>query len=285
MEPGDEPFLTQSIQVHFVKIPPGTAMAGHGHQNEAVFYILEGKGHEIHDGERYDWEQGDLVVVHNDSVHAHNNDDPNRRARAIIFKAKATWMFLGLIEQAVQKGPSDPSAVGGREEWSALWTPGVGDRRKVVRPSEDDWQMTRDGRIRVLCSQETTDVRVFSIDLYEQEIAPGSRSAKHWHMADEVVFVLSGRGHSLHWDVEAEIDDRYYARVATSPSRHDFKKGELVYMPPASIHQHFNDSNEPLRFLSAQNRLFKLIGYDNVEYLEVSPEYASSRTAAPVTQG
>ena len=45
-----------------------------GHQNEAVFYILKGKGYEIHDDKRYDWEAGDLVVVHTDSVHRHFND-------------------------------------------------------------------------------------------------------------------------------------------------------------------------------------------------------------------
>src|SRR3954467_1765974 len=54
--PGDEPFLTQNVQVHFVEIPPGKSNHGHGHQNEAAFYILAGKGYEIHDDRRYDWD-------------------------------------------------------------------------------------------------------------------------------------------------------------------------------------------------------------------------------------
>ena len=66
--PGDEPFLTQSLQSHYVRIYPGGANGGHGHQNEALFYILAGRGYEIHDGRRYDWEQGDVVGVHADSV-------------------------------------------------------------------------------------------------------------------------------------------------------------------------------------------------------------------------
>src|SRR5262245_49914021 len=40
--PGDEPFLTQSLQMHFVELKPGGTNHGHGHQNEAQFYILEG---------------------------------------------------------------------------------------------------------------------------------------------------------------------------------------------------------------------------------------------------
>ena len=35
--PGDDPFLTQTIQVHFVELPPKSSNNGHGHQmiNEA----------------------------------------------------------------------------------------------------------------------------------------------------------------------------------------------------------------------------------------------------------
>jgi quercetin dioxygenase-like cupin family protein len=125
----------------------------------------------------------------------------------------------------------------------------------------------------VLCSKDTPDVRVASVDVYEQEVPPGSRSAKHLHMTDEVLYVLSGNGHSLHWEVDAEIDGRYYARVATQASRHEFTEGDTIYVPPNTVHQHFNTSDgEPLRLLSAQNRLIKYLGYDNVVYLEDAPE-------------
>jgi hypothetical protein len=40
--PGDDPLLTQTLQVHFVELFPGGANQGHGHQNEACLYILEG---------------------------------------------------------------------------------------------------------------------------------------------------------------------------------------------------------------------------------------------------
>jgi quercetin dioxygenase-like cupin family protein len=73
IEPGDDPFLTQSLQVYFHDFPPNSSNRGHGHQNEAAFYCLDGKGYEIHDGERYDWEKGDFYVVHADSVHRHFN--------------------------------------------------------------------------------------------------------------------------------------------------------------------------------------------------------------------
>lgn len=267
--PGDDPdFLTQSVQVHFVELSPGGSNHGHGHQNEAIFYILEGTGYEIHDGERYDWEAGDLVVVHDDSVHRHFNASSTERALCIVFKAKSLWMYLGLLQQG-RSAPFEETGYGPRRDWSSLWTEGVAERKKVVKPADTHWVETLDGRVRVITSRDQTDVRAFSVDLYEQEIAPRERSTAHLHMADEVLYVLSGSGYSLHWQVEAEIAERYYARIADRPSRWELKAGATVYVPQNTVHEFVNTSaSDPLRMLSAQNRIFKLIGYDNVVHFE-----------------
>ncbi len=279
--PGDDPFLTQTLQVHFVELAPGGSNKGHGHQNEATFYILEGKGYEIHDGKRYDWEKDDFVLVHTDSVHRHYNAIATERALALVIKAKATWMALGMWQQGRGKAFADESRYGPPEDWSRLWTPGAAERKKVVKKSETRWETTRDGRVRTLSSPERTDVRTFSIDAYQQEIPGDGRSAKHWHMADEVAYVMSGRGRSLQWEVEAEIGERYLARVAKQPTRWDFAPGDVVYAPQNTVHQLVNaDAREPLVLLVAQNRLFKLLGYDNVVYLEDAPGPATSATAA-----
>jgi quercetin dioxygenase-like cupin family protein len=265
--PGDDPFLTQTLQVHFVELLPGGANHGHGHQNEACFYILEGTGYEIHDGVRYDWEQDDFAIVHTDCVHKHFNANKDVRALALVMKAKTNWMAMGLWQQG-RSGPFDATGYGPREDWSKLWTPGATGKRKVVKKADTRWENTRDGRVRIISSPETKDVRTNSVDVYQQEIAPGATSAKHWHMADEAVYVMAGTGHSLHWDVEAEIADKYYARIAEQPSRWEFAAGDLLYVPQNTVHRHVNDGDEPLLFLSAQNRLFKQLGYDNVAYLE-----------------
>lgn len=270
--PGDEQFLTQTLQVHFVSLAPRSANTGHGHQNEAAFYILEGAGYEIHDGQRYDWKKGDLVVVHTDSVHRHYNpyDEP---AVALVLKAKCTWMFLGLLQQG-RSGPIDrPEEFGPRQDWSPLWTPGVEGRTKVITPADTTWELTPQGRVRVMSSPERTDIRLFSVDVFEQEIPADSRSGRYWKMADEVLYILEGEGYSLHWEVQAEIADRYYARVAKEPTWHEFTAGDTVYIPQNTVAQHFAASGAPVRLLSAQNRVFKHLGYDAVHYFEPAPEY------------
>ena len=276
--PGDEPFLTQNLQVHFVEIPPGKSNHGHGHQNEAVFYILQGKGYEVHDDERYNWEAGDLVVVHVDSVHRHFNDG-DETAKALVMKAKSAWMYFGLIQQGRSAQIDNENAFGPREDWRRVWSPGVEQKKKVVKPSDTVWETTRDGKIRVLCSKDTPDVRVVSVDIYEQEIPPGSRSAKHLHMADEIAYAIAGEGESLQWEVEAEIAERYHARVAKEPTRWTFASDDTVYVPQNHVHQYVNTGDEPLRLLVVQNRLIKYLGYDNVAYFEDAPEYRSAVAA------
>jgi hypothetical protein len=92
-------------------------------------------------------------------------------------------------------------------------------------------------------------------------------------MADEILYVLSGEGYSLHWEVGAEIDDKYYARIANEPTRHEIRQGDTLYVPQNTVAQHFSADGQPLRLVSGQNRLFKQLGYDRVAYLENAPEY------------
>jgi mannose-6-phosphate isomerase-like protein (cupin superfamily) len=274
--PGDEDFLTQSIQVHFVELPPESSNHGHGHQNEAAFYILEGRGYEIHDGQRYDWSKDDLVFVHTDSVHRHFNPYLDR-AVALVVKAKCTWMFLGLIQQG-RSGPIEhEERYGPREDWSRIWTPGVPERKKVISPADTVWEDTPLGRVRVMSAPDRTDARIFSVDAFELDIAPGGRSGRYWKMADEVYYVLGGQGYALQWEVAAEIADKYYARVALEPKRYAIKAGETLYVPQNHVCQLFAADGAPLRLFNAQNRVFKHLGYDAVHYFEPATSPTSAR--------
>jgi quercetin dioxygenase-like cupin family protein len=277
--PGDEPFLTQTVQVHFVEIDPGGANGGHGHQNEAAFYILRGRGYEIHDGERHDWSEGDLVVVHNDSRHQHFNASADEPALALVLKAKALWMFLGLTQQgrwgSIPEG-QEPD-FGERLDWTRLWTPGVERLRKVVHSAGEPWQETPDGRVKWLARQGM-DTRIFSLDIWLQEIAAGAGERRRWSMADEVLYVLRGSGHTLEWQVEAEIGDRYVARVARQPRRVDWRQGDLVYVAQNTVRRHF--AAEGAVLLVCRNRLFGLLGYDATAYLEEAAEKFNSSLAS-----
>jgi quercetin dioxygenase-like cupin family protein len=150
-------------------------------------------------------------------------------------------------------------------------------RKKIVKPEDMPWEDSPQGRLKHLVNGQM-DVRVNSVDAYMQLLPPGGRSGKHRHMADEVLYVLEGTGYDLHWDVDVELRTTYEWKVAATPSRWEWAEGDLVYIPPNTVHQHFNaDPAHPARFLSAQNRMFKHMGYDDVEQLEPAPEWDPSQ--------
>jgi quercetin dioxygenase-like cupin family protein len=284
MGPGDDPFLTQTVQCHFVAIDPGGSNGGHGHQNEAAFYILEGRGYEIHDDRRYDWGAGDLVVVHNDSRHQHFNASPSEPALAIVVKPKSTYMFLGLTQQGRGSTLADGAdeEFGPRQDWSQLWSPGVDRLRKVVHGAEQPWEDASEGQRRWLARRDM-DVRLFGIDIWLER--PGTaEGARHWHMADEMYYVVEGSGHTLEWQVEAEIVERYYARVAREPRRYEWTAGDVVYVPQNTVHLHVPAAGGAL-LLGAQNRLFKLLGYDAVVYPDQGQEPTDQADLATTVDG
>ena len=101
--------IMQALESHIVYFGPYGRSAKHGHQNGAVFYILEGEGYEIHDEKRYDWRAGDVVIVHNACVHQHFNAT-DRPAKALVIKSKPPFMFFHLLWQRnVEMPPKEPA--------------------------------------------------------------------------------------------------------------------------------------------------------------------------------
>ena len=108
IEPKDG--VTQTFHLHLEEYGPGGKSGKHGHVNEAAFYILDGTGYEIHDGIRYDWEAGDIAIVHNNCVHQHFNKDPVKPARALVIKTKPMYLFMNLLfQKQVIPRPSEPA--------------------------------------------------------------------------------------------------------------------------------------------------------------------------------
>ncbi len=97
IEPKDG--IGQTLHIHLEEWAPGGVSQRHGHVNEAVFYILDGEGTEVHDGISYDWESGDVAIVHNNCVHQHFNRSPEKPARALVMKTKPMYLFMNMLFQ------------------------------------------------------------------------------------------------------------------------------------------------------------------------------------------
>jgi mannose-6-phosphate isomerase-like protein (cupin superfamily) len=154
-------------------------------------------------------------------------------------------------------------------------------RKKIITPAEMPWELSRQGILKHLL-HERMHTRMETVDAYMQIIPPGSRSGKHRHLAEECLYVLEGRGYDLHQDCDIELAEEYTWRAQQDVQRFEWEAGDVIYIPPNTIHQHCNaDPLRPARLVSACNRIFKYCGLNNLEQFEDAPEYAQGLVLTP----
>lgn len=154
-------------------------------------------------------------------------------------------------------------------------------RRKVVHPDEMPWEMARQGLLKHLINEQM-NTRMETVDAYMQIIPPGSHSGKHRHLAEECLYVLEGRGYDLHQDCDIEITNVYTWKPQDEVKRFEWEAGDVIYIPPNTIHQHFNaDPDRPARLISSTNRIFKYCGLNDLEQIEDAPEYKPGMALTP----
>ena len=154
-------------------------------------------------------------------------------------------------------------------------------RKKIIQPADMPWEMARQGLLKHLINEQM-NTRMETVDAYMQIIPPGSRSGKHRHLAEECLYVLEGKGYDLHQDCDVEITDDYHWTPQDEIKRFEWQAGDVVYVPPNTIHQHFNANSErPARLISSTNRIFKHCGLNDLEQIENAPEYEPDLALTP----
>ena len=122
--------------------------------------------------------------------------------------------------------------------------------------------MSRQGLLKHLLNEQM-NTRMETVDAYMQIIPPGSRSGKHRHLAEECLYVVEGHGYDLHQDCDVEITDTYAWKPQDEVKRFEWEAGDVIYIPPCTIHQHFNaDPKRPVRLISCTNRIYKNVGLE-----------------------
>lgn len=267
---------------------PGAHGGKHRHFGEALFYILEGKGYEIHDEVRYEWEGGDLMAVPSHTVHQHFGSSSGTTRMLAVIPTLNEFMGLGKREQ-IEIEPQNyniPDEVKARLGTDEEYQKMIGQRLAVtyeqvpevkttydyylellakendwrqrvphvVKGKDVPWEETRQGRIKFLLhlnsQEDIVGLRLF--DAFIQEIPPGGYSGRHRHVGEEVHIILEGKGYDIHDGV-----------------RHDWEEDNLVCIPIHTMHQHFNaDPERPARFLGVQTRLHIFAGHGGIEHFE-----------------
>ena len=279
-------------------LSPGGKSGRHRHYFEALFFILEGKGYEIHDGVKYDWEQGDLVIVPTYTIHQHFNASTTEGAR-LFYLIPGAFNFMGIsdteqIESHEGFKPREGTQVSrlGLDEHGqklqdlmyarrAIDTPLASEAQtfydeylnvtaeenrwratmaRVVKPAERSWEVTRQGKLRWFVHPRL-NTALRTLESFQQELEAGGRSGMHRHVGEEIMLVLEGRGHSVIDGVKWE-----------------WEKEDLICVPINSIHQHFNaDPRHLALLLSITCRLYSFVGHGGIEQFEDSSIYLQER--------
>jgi quercetin dioxygenase-like cupin family protein len=142
----------------------------------------------------------------------------------------------------------------------------------VVSAEEQPFENSPDGLIKHLV-HEKMNTREQCVDAYMQFLKPGGRSGKHRHMWEEVIFVADGSGYDLHWDLKFDCVDAYQWDWEAEPRKFEWTRGDFIYIPPFSVHQHFNSGKEEARLIVISNRIVKAMGFNWLDQVEHAPGY------------
>ena len=146
-------------------------------------------------------------------------------------------------------------------------------RLNLVRAEDMPFERSADGLIKHLV-HERLNTRECCVEAYMQFLKVGERSGKHRHMWEEVIFVVEGEGYDLHWDLKFDCIDAFEWDWAPEPKRFEWKRGDFIYVPPFTIHQHFNTSEDSeARLIVISNRITKTMGFDWFDQLESAPGF------------
>jgi gentisate 1,2-dioxygenase len=145
--------------------------------------------------------------------------------------------------------------------------------RNVVSSHEMPLEHSADGLIKHIVHNKL-NTKECCVEAYMQFLPGGGRSGKHRHMWEEVIFVAEGSGYDLHWDLKYDCVDAFQWDWAPEPKRFAWTRGDFIYVPPFTIHQHFNsDASAEARLIVISNRIVKEMGYDWFDQLENAPGF------------
>jgi gentisate 1,2-dioxygenase len=142
----------------------------------------------------------------------------------------------------------------------------------VVLAEDQPFEQSPDGLIKHLV-HEKLNTRECCVDAYMQFIDPGKHTGKHRHMWEEIIFVLEGSGYDLHWDVKFDCMESYKWEWEEEPKRNEWTRGDFIYIPPYSTHQHFNTGDGEARLIVISNRIIKKMGFNWLDQIENAPGF------------
>jgi gentisate 1,2-dioxygenase len=140
----------------------------------------------------------------------------------------------------------------------------------VISAEDMPFEKSADGLIKHLVHKQM-QTRECCVEAYMQFLKAGEHSGKHRHMWEEIIFVVEGSGYDLHWDMKFDCLDAFKWEWADESKKFEWKRGDYIYIPPFTIHQHV--ATEEARLIVMSNRIVKEMGFDWFDQVENAPGF------------
>jgi len=287
-------------------IPPGGKSGRHRHFMEALFYIMDGEGYEVHDNVKYPWEAGDVMMVPTYCVHQHFSTG-NATAR-LFFNIPSVFEHLGIasIEQ-MELHPNYEIPPGAKPIRDASGTmvgykttegmeirfgfnqdlQQVMDEKKETGLAGKAKETTYDYYIKTLKEQTEWRLAVPHVIRAKERPWENTRMGKIKYLVHASIpsamllydcFIQeippggkSGKHRHASEEVHKILDGKGYD--IQDGVKWEWEKEDVVAMPTNVVHQHFNaDPKKPATFVSIQSRLYHYLGHGGYEHLEDAPK-------------
>ena len=266
----DELAGNTTLGIHMSEIAAGGYKRGHRHVDEAIMYIISGKGYsemrqsDEKEDQRIDWQAGDVISIPANAWHKHYNLDPDEPCRQLAFKN--TRLLRRLFNSRDFVYANDFRFHDRYDDQPDYW-----DLREPLP----------DGRIRTnilkRCIGEPLPedpslgegVRQqgymlgghLMLNIALAEIAPGGHYRAHRRLAEEALYIISGSGRTHLW---------------TEGGREEtirWSAGDLISPPFNVWRQHVTEGDEPARFLLVSNDFVeRALGIDGGELDTILPD-------------
>ena len=143
-------------------------------------------------------------------------------------------------------------------------------RFNVVKAADMPWERSPDGLIKHLVHHKlnTRECCVEAYAVPRRASAPASTGT-----CGRSIFVVEGSGYDLHWDMKFDCLDAFKWEWAEEPRKFEWKRGDYIYIPPFTTHQHFAGAGEDVRLIMMSNRIVKEMGFDWFDQVEKAPGY------------
>lgn len=246
----DELSGNTTLGAHMSELRPGAHNRGHRHVDEAIFYIVAGRGwSELRQDDekpmqRVDWKAGSLVAIPANAWHQHFNANPDEPARMLAFKNTRLLRKLFGSREFVYE--SNARLHNRYDDQPDYWTSRelLPDGRIAVNLIED----VRAEKLpeaphagRGVSMQDFAIGGNMVLDATIVETVRRGHIRAHRRMCEVGILVLEGRGRSIFWN------DAGREHVIK------WRAGDLLSPPLGVWQQHLTEGHDPARLLVVSN--------------------------------